>query len=292
MISKLTAIIMAIVSLVSNLAGVIPSSLVYYKDVAYGTQERQIMDVCFPENPSESEGVVVFIHGGGWLSGDKSVFEGRARNVSKTVGCISATINYRYISKTVHCTDILKDIDSALTKIRSMAETRGIDCNKVMLVGVSAGAQLAMLYSYAKKNTAPIEPCAVVSYSGPTDLRSETFINNNSLWTPAQTRTVLSYLTGEAITASNIKEKKNVLYKFSPLKYVSYDSVPTLVVHGVKDTIVPVADVRAFVKNLAEKNVTYKYIEMPDSGHSLDNDSYILSKSDEVFVDFVNMFLK
>ena len=52
-------------------------------------------------------------------------------------------MNYRYVSGNVHCIDILKDIDSALAKVKLMAETRGINCTKVMLAGHSAGGHLA-----------------------------------------------------------------------------------------------------------------------------------------------------
>lgn len=292
MISKITAIIVAIVTMISNLVGVIPSRQVYYEDVAYGSHERQMMDVCFPENAGESAGVVLFIHGGGWIQGDKSSYASRIQNVSKTVGCISATMNYRYISKTVHCKDILKDINSALAKIKSMAETRGISCEKVMLIGASAGAHLSLLYTYTQSEKAPIKPCAVAAYSAPADLSSDSFIFESTFLPTGKTVQLLSWLTGVNLFELTDSQMRSVLYKYSPLKYVTADCVPTLVVHGKRDTIVPIDDAYRFVKKLKSEGVPNIFIELPDSGHSLDNDQYLMSKSDEVFVDFVNMYLK
>ncbi len=292
MISKITAIIVAIVTMISNLAGVMPSRQVFYADVSYGTHERQVMDVCFPENAGESEGVVLFIHGGAWMQGDKGSFSSRIQNISKAVGCISATMNYRYISSDVHCVDLLKDINSALAKIKSMAETRGITCEKVMLVGASAGAHLSLLYAYTQKEKAPITPCAVAAYSAPPDLSSDNFIFDSSLLPADKTVYLLSHLTGVNLFSLNNAQMRSALYKYSPLKYVTSDCVPTLVVHGRLDTIVPIADTYRFVESLENKGVTHTFIELPDSGHGLDNDQYLMGKSDQVFVDFVNMYLK
>lgn len=292
MISKITAIIMAIVSIIMNLSGVLPTKQVFYTDVAYGTHENQLLDICFPENPEKNEGVVIFLHGGAWVQGSKSTFDNRVRKTTKAVGCISASIGYRFVSKTTHCTDLLKDIDAALIKIKSMAETRGINCDKVMLVGFSAGAHLATLYSYTKKYSAPITPCAVVSYSAPTDLRNEDFLFNNSSFSADTAMVLMSYLTGVNLLNLSEKDRNTVLYKYSPIKYLSSDSVPTLAVHGALDTVVPVEDARIFKTALIKNEVIHEYIELPDSGHSLDNDTYLMEKSEAAFVDFVNMYLK
>lgn len=292
MLSKITAIIVTIVTMISNLAGLLPSKQVYYTDVAYGTHERQVMDVCFPENPGKNEGAVLFIHGGAWVQGDKASFKSRVQNLSKSVGCISATMNYRYISEDVDCVDILKDINSALAKIKSMAETRGITCDRVMLVGASAGAHLSLLYSYTQAAKAPIKPCAVAAYSAPPDLSSDKFIIDSTLLPVDKTIHLLSYLTGTNLFKLSDSQMRSVLYKFSPLKYVASSCVPTLVVHGKVDTIVPIDDTYRMVDKLESKGVPYTFIELPDSGHSLDNDLYLMGKSDKVFVDFVNMYIK
>lgn len=292
MISKITAIIVALVTMISNLAGVLPSKQVLYTDVAYGTAARQSMDICFPANPDSTEGVVVYIHGGGWSTGDKSMYLKRIQNTTSAIGCITVTMNYRFVSNSVQCTDMLKDIDLALAKIRSMAETRGINCDKVMLVGASAGAQLALVYSYVRKDTAPIKPCAVAAYSAPADLSSDKFVKESSFLPQNEMITLLSQLTGTNLAKLTEAQRKSVLYKYSPLKYVTSACVPTLVVHGKLDTVVQVSIAQNFVAKLEQKGVTHKYVELPDSGHSLDNDSYLMEKSDRIFVDFVNMYLK
>lgn len=292
MISKITAIIMSIVALISNLSGLLPTSQIRYNNVSYGSHSRQVLDVVFPENPEKNEGLVLFIHGGGWMTGDKSVFTKRIENVSKAVGCITATINYRYISEDIYCTDQLNDITAAIAKVKSMAETRGINCEKVMIVGISAGAHLSLLYSYTQTAKSPVEICAVVSYCGPTDLRSQGFRNGFAGLDSTQATTLMSYLTGKNLFSLSKSKQDSALYTYSPLKYVRKNCVPTLVVQGAKDVIVDVNDVRYFVDELKKKEAEVTYYELPDSGHDLSNDAYIISQSEKTFVDFVNLYIK
>lgn len=292
MISKITAIIMSIVALISNLSGLLPTAQIRYNNVSYGTHERQIMDVCFPENPEKNEGLVLFIHGGAWVSGDKSTFNKKVEKICRTVGCITATINYRYLSEKIHCMDQLNDITAAIEKIKSMAETRGINCNKVMIVGFSAGAHLSLLYSYTQRAKSPVEVCAVVSYSGPPDLRSHNFRNGFSGLDATQAVNLMSNLIGVDISKLSETKQNTALYKYSPLKYVTRNCVPTLVVQGAKDDTVDVNDVRNFVNQLNKKDVEAEYYELPDSGHSLSEDSYIFAQSEKTFVDFVNLYIK
>ena len=291
MISKITAIIMTIVSLISSMGGAIPSKQVLYSDVAYGTEARQTMDVCFPAVYEEDMGVVLYLHGGGWMSGDKSSFLTKAKNISKQANCIGVTMNYRYAGNGVTCTEMLKDIDAALAKIKSMAETRGISCTKVMLVGYSAGAHLALLYAYAKKNVAPIKPSAVVSYSGPTDLSSKAFVEKSTYANAETMRMLVSNLTGKTITKDNFASNKNLLLKYSPIKYVSSGCVPTIVVQGKLDSIVPVADTRTFVNALNSKGVTCRYFELPNSKHGLDDDPVVFDQSNVALLEFAQMYL-
>ena len=189
-------------------------------------------------------------------------------------------MNYRYASGSVDCQDMLDDIDRALKEIRSMANSRGVNADKVMLVGFSAGGHLALLYSYTRKASAPIEPVAVVSYSGPTDFTSKKFVEKNALSDADYMRSLLSKLTGEKITAMNFDSKKKALLGCSPVNYVSADCVPTMIVQGAKDKIVYASDTRNFVKKLKASGVTYKYYELPNSGHTLGGDEEAFEKYD------------
>lgn len=292
MISKITAIIMSVVALISNLSGILPSVETAYFNVEYGSDKQQIMDVYFPSEYEKTEGIVLFIHGGAWIAGDKGTFKKRALMTSRKVNCITATMNYRLASDKIHCDDMLKDITSAIKKLVSMAETRGIKCENIMLVGYSAGGHLALLYAYTQQKNCPLKISAVTSYSGPADFTSKTFSEGLAGNSEEYTLELLSKVTGKDLFSLSKSERNKVLYKYSPIKYVSNKCVPTLVVQGTNDHIVLVEDIRIFVEKLKNNRVTYKYYELPDSGHNLSNDDYLFSQSEAVFVDFINMYIK
>ena len=177
--SKIIAFFMAIIAFFANLFGIsIPgvtepadSGSYIYADAAYGDEERQILDLYIPKESDGTIGLVLMIHGGAWIAGDKNAYGAdMLRYVSEDVGLAAAAINYRYLSETVNLHDIIDDIDLALQFIKEKGEENGVTIDKAMLTGTSAGAHLSLLYAYSMKDTAPITPACVVSYCGPTDL--------------------------------------------------------------------------------------------------------------------------
>lgn len=291
MLSRITAIIMAIVSIISGFGVQLTRESEILYDVEYGKYTRQTLDVIFPAEFEKDQGVILFIHGGGWISGSKSGFTSKAITFGEKYNCITASMNYRYTSDKVDCADMLSDISKALGKIKSLAKTRGINANKVMLVGYSAGAHLALLYSYTQADKAPIKPAAVVSYSGPTDLTGEKFVERNALVDADSMMSILSKLIGEKVTESNFNKKKSKILSISPVSYVSPFCVPTLVVQGKKDGAVPVADTRTFVNKLEAMGATYEYFELKHSGHRLSDDPAVLEKSNEALASYVEQYL-
>ena len=68
--------------------------------------------------------------------------------------------------------------------------------------------------------------------------------------------------------------------------------MPTIVVHGKLDTVVPVADARTFVNTLKSKGCTYKYFELPNSGHNLEGDQALFEQSNEAVIAYALKYLK
>ncbi|MES2506716.1 MAG: alpha/beta hydrolase [Verrucomicrobiota bacterium] len=112
-------------------------------NVAYGTHERQVMDFWKAESAQPTP-LLFFIHGGGWMAGDK----GRVANIEKylSAGISVVSINYRYVSQ-AHAAGIkppvkapLEDAARALQFVRSTAGEWNIDKARIGASGGSAGA--------------------------------------------------------------------------------------------------------------------------------------------------------
>jgi acetyl esterase/lipase len=115
-----------------------------FADVAYGKQERQVLD--FYKAPSEKPTPVVFyIHGGGWQNGSKALSPGTVKKYLDA-GISVAAINYRYVKNGVELKidppvkAPLEDAARALQFVRSKAGDWNIDKKRIGATGGSAGA--------------------------------------------------------------------------------------------------------------------------------------------------------
>ena len=236
--------------------------------------------------------MVLFIHGGAWIAGDKESYHGGMNYGASSLGIATASTNYRYLSEDVDILDILDDIDAALAKIKGKGAEVGVNINKVLLTGDSAGAHLSLLYAYARKTTAPITPVAVVSNSGPTDLYDDNFYHNNALGDEAVISDLMSKACGQRFTYETKESAKEALYRVSPIDYVSADCVPTVINHGSADTIVPFSNAQTLDALLTEYGVEHVLNVYQDADHDLGKDDAAKDRADELLFGYIDRFLK
>lgn len=293
---KIVAFFMSIIAFFTGLFGLENKEYVF-KNLSYGSHERQIMDLYLPEKSDGEVGLVLLIHGGAWVGGNKDEYKSALKTACNDLGYAAAAINYRYLSETVTLHDIADDIDLALKKIKEKGAEKGININKVLLTGSSAGAHLAMFYAYSRKNTAPITPAAVVSNCGPTDLSDDNFYYNADLGVNSELGNFedIAYLFscagGQKFTYETRATAKEALLKVSPIYYVNSDTVPTVINHGKKDTIVPFSNAEAIVEKFKEYGVKYDFNIYPNSGHSLNNDEANRKIADDLLFKYLETYL-
>lgn len=143
--------------------------------------ERQIFDLVFPENASGKLGLILCIHGGGWVEGNKEPYTKSLFQVSEEKGIAAACMNYRYVSEKINFDDQLNDIASALSAIRKKGKEFGVDFEKVLLTGISAGGHLSLLYAFTRKASSPVKPVCVVELCGPSDLENPFFYSEKTV---------------------------------------------------------------------------------------------------------------
>ena len=263
-----------------------------FLDLSYGTHERQVVDLCIPNNAEGDLGLVLFIHGGAWIGGDKESYASGMNYGASNLGIATASVNYRYISDDVDLLDVLDDIDAALAKIKAKGTEAGVNINKVLLTGDSAGGHLSLLYAYARKKTAPIAPVAVISNSGPTDLYDDNFYHNNALGDEAVISDLLSKACGQRFTYETKESAKAALYSVSPVAYVSADCVPTVINHGNADTIVPFSNAQALDALLTQYGVEHVLNVYEGADHDLGKDEDAKDRADELLFGYIDRFLK
>src|SRR4051812_24361079 len=112
------------------------------RDIPYGDQERQVLDVYSPPGAKDRP-VVFWIHGGGWQVGDKGEVQ-RKPQVFVDKGFVFVSTNYRLLPN-VDMATIVRDIARSIHWVHDHIAEYGGDPNRLLVMGHSAGAQLAAL---------------------------------------------------------------------------------------------------------------------------------------------------
>lgn len=291
---KIVAFFMSIIAFFASLFGINfgnNDSIEIFNDLEYGSHERQVMDLCLPKESDGEVGLLLFIHGGAWIGGDKDCYYDAVKSVCAEYGYATATINYRYLGEGVSLHEIADDIEAALGVIKAKGAEKGININKMLLTGGSAGAHLAMFYAYSRVDSSPIPPAAVVSNCGPTDLTDENYYINNDLGDEEAIADLLSLCIGQDFSYAERALYTEELKAVSPLYYVNEDTVPTVINHGQKDTIVPYSNALSIIDAFEEYGVSYDFNSYPNSGHGLDADEENIETADRLIREYALTYL-
>jgi acetyl esterase/lipase len=110
---------------------------------AYGADPKQRLDLVKPAGVAKAP-VLLFVHGGGWAIGDKAHAAGDKAKWANSKGWAFASANYRLVPQAT-VESQAADIASAIAWLRSNAAKEGLDPDRIVLMGHSAGAHLAAL---------------------------------------------------------------------------------------------------------------------------------------------------
>src|SRR5690606_19165597 len=267
------------------------------KDITYKiTPESDSikLDLYLPENQLfKKNPVVVFIHGGAWAQGDKnhdSIYYMRAlRDTLRTRGYAVASINYRLVDKKTHLPAPVIDCKDAVRWMHAHAEDYNFDTENIGLWGGSAGAHLSLLIGYTNDDFAignqelqaySSKVNYIVNNFGPTDL-------NKVLKTKASPFTKLVYKCFLpqlynirekliiAMTSYDIKTDKKkaieIAKAYSPMEFVTENAVPTLIMHGTKDFVVPFKQSKKLKKALDQNHIENTFVKVKKGDHGFNN---------------------
>ncbi|MBP9988374.1 MAG: alpha/beta hydrolase [Ruminococcus sp.] len=299
MLKRIGAFFMAIVSFFNILfAGYIkhfPDNRIFLNEsYADNKNVRQKYDLVFPKNAKGNLGLVLCIHGGGWVEGKKDEYTQSLFQVSEEKGVAAACMNYRYVSEKVSFEDVLDDISSALSAIKAKGTEYGVDFDRVLLTGISAGGHLSLLYAYTKRDIAPIKPVCVVELCGPTDFENPFFYSvENRVGASVGVeyfRNIISNGIGFDIDLNNFDTAREAMKKYSPINYVDENTIPTVFGHGEIDNIVPYQNSLDLDKKLTEYNVEHTFISFPNSNHECE-DKESMSKIMKLFFEYIDTYL-
>lgn len=227
-------------------------------NVSFGMDAAQKMDLYLPAGRTmENTKLIILVHGGGWVSGDKADFATFVPTLKQRLpGYAIANINYRLANSLAnHFPTQEMDMKAAVDFLSQKSTEYHISQTWVLL-GASAGGHLATLYAYKYKD-AKIK--AVVDFYGPVDIAA---LYNTST-DPFFQHLIESLMNGTPSSNQELYEQS------SPIKFVTAQSPPTIILHGSADELVKVDQSIALQARLQSLNVVNQLVIYSNQGHDI-----------------------
>ena len=136
-----------------------PEDIVRFDDIQYGDIEPkwQMLDVYRPKGKEGKLPVIISVHGGGWVYGDKDVYQYYCMSLAQRG---FAVVNYSYrLAPEYKYPASMEDSAAVFAWVLENAETYGFDTDHIFGVGDSAGAHMLSLLSCALNNPEYAEEC-------------------------------------------------------------------------------------------------------------------------------------
>jgi acetyl esterase/lipase len=226
----------------------------------YVTRDSQPLklDLCQPAAPCAPAPCLVVVHGGSWAGGDSRQIPGLNRYLAAR-GYVVAAINYR-LSPAHRFPSACDDVLAAIGFLRDRAPELGIDPRRFVLLGRSAGAQLALLAGYTAGDPAIR---GVVGFYGPADLVY-------GYQHPARKSVIDSVGVIEGYLGGSPTSAPEIYRAAGPIGHVGPTSPPTLLIHGGRDTLVAPIQSEMLAARLAEAGCQHMLLRLPWAEHACD----------------------
>ncbi|MFL2705657.1 MAG: alpha/beta hydrolase fold domain-containing protein [Gammaproteobacteria bacterium] len=235
-------------------------------EIGKGGEATLLADIFLPPKDETNRPAILFVHGGGWLEGDRSQLRGYGILLAR-LGFVTMCNSYR-LSTEAHWPAQIQDVKCAVRYMRANAEKLGIDPDRIGVSGNSAGGHLSLM-------------AAVTSYDdsfegdGGNNEVSSKVKATCAIYPPTTIRQLdLDPLENAFAMLMGSDASEEDYTKASPMNYVSEDFPPCMLVHGSTDTVVPLKESTDFYDKLKEKNIPASLHVYSEEEHAFDGESY------------------
>jgi acetyl esterase/lipase len=246
-------------------------------DVSYGSDELQTMDIYLPAYRTTNTNVVIFVHGGSFIGGDKSEFTAQAKYMAAR-GYAVFNVNYRLVEGSgifdtppshlvspIKVKDQIDDMSAIVDFVIERSRALAVSDTKIGFAGHSAGATLALLYSYSARNQDKVK--VVANIAGALDM----VFTNIPNW---QTYPPFTFEAGYRYTGYPIEAKNEQFFKdISPFYQINAGhKVPTLNIFPQNNDVLGLpkqdyATYNAFTVKLDELKIPNEFFFVAETDH-------------------------
>ena len=241
------------------------------RDVEYSRAAGRIltMDVYRSMAGNDRRPALVYLHGGGWVMGDKCNQGLPLCNHLARLGWVCANTNYR-LSPGATWPDQLIDVKAAVAWLREHADEWNVDPDFIAISGGSAGGHIAAMAALTPGD-ASMQPGfensdtsiqAAVTFYGVHDTTNRLGVHSPEF---------LTKLVGRHVLKAFPDTEPERFSAASPRTHVGKASQPWLILQGDADTMTPAAEARDFADALRESSDhPVVYAEFPGAQHAFD----------------------
>jgi acetyl esterase/lipase len=263
-----------------RIKSIFPASTTYHQNIPYAgdTLKKHLLDIYLPAQIKGKLPLVIWVHGGGWMTNDKYADMGYMKQTVKEFlenGYAFASIDYRF-STTAPFPAQAQDCNQAIEFLYQQASKYNIDRERIALIGFSAGGHLASVLGLSNNNSVPgfypaqkkpsFKIKAVIDFYGPSDLLA--FSSNPEILAADNPITLL-------LGASAVK-RPDLAKAASPVTYVDKQDPPFLIIHGEKDESVPYTQsvlLQSYLDQVKVKNEVIIVEGAPHFGEMFDSET-------------------
>jgi acetyl esterase/lipase len=262
-----------------------------------------VADLWLPMPASPSSGLgLIYAHGSGWRMGDKDMGTRHCFSRLASQGHVVLDIAYSLWPEADLIT-MVKEVNQAILWMKENASNYGIHPDKIVLMGGSAGAHLALLAAYAPKEKSfqafgendDTSVCGVVAFYPPVDLHplQAPFEEYNEQATPKLLEKIADKMIQGIFQldtpSKEVRKNKSTRHDMiaemlggtqeeipetyallSPITHVGPQCPPTLLIQGRDDVFELAQGVREMHAKLVRAGVSAIWIEFPHTEHGFD----------------------
>lgn len=213
-----------------------PIKDITYKDIVYkkrGNTELKL-DIYTSRESNKPTPVIIYVFGNGWMYGDKVIPSAIESIIDllKDEGYAVISTSYELMNDEVILEEQISDVKDTIRWVYKNKDKYNFDVNNIGMIGPSAGAQLSMMAAFSDDDEF-IGDKTLKNYSS----KVKYIID---LFGPARLSEVnLSVGPEEVVKNFTNNDIEKLSKEFSPIEYIRSDLPDTLVIHSLKDDIVP-----------------------------------------------------
>ena len=266
-----------------------------HTDISYDNGEANKYDLYLPaDKTKENSGLVVYLHAGGFTTGDKSDDEQMLKWLCSK-GYVAVGINYtlRTDSNSASVLSQSNEIKAAIPQVVEKAAEYGYQIDKLTMTGGSAGHALAMIYAFRDAGQSPVPVVLTFGAVGPASFYQEDWGIYGLDQSAEACAAMFSIMAGTEIKPEEIQDG-SYLEKVKPISasmWVDKDAPPCVVAYGTKDKMQPYLASLKLKKALDSNGIDYQYFELPHSGNGLQNDDKISIQWMDTVVEYLDKYM-